>query len=200
MPSDNRHIAIIILAAGESKRLGQPKQLLPWGDHTLLEHAISSAEQIRPGKLLVILGGSEKMIRSGIDFGTAEVIVNRDFQKGMGTSIAAGARYLLDREEKVEKILMMLCDQPDVDVVLLQSLINQSGIAGCPVVATSYENRAGVPAIFDRSYLRQLALLSEDKGARELMQKYPSDVRLFSPASPLSDIDTHEDYRKLLGQ
>ena len=190
--------AIIILAAGASTRLGTPKQLLPWGKSTLLENAIDIATETRAGEVIVVTGANEQLIRSNTNRPEAQYVINDDWRSGMGSSISAGIRYLINHSANYENALIMLCDQPQADQKYLGRLIGLHDVKGKGITATSYQNQAGVPAIFNRKYFDALLALSNKGGAKKLIQEHLADVHLIVPDFQLQDIDTREDYERLL--
>jgi molybdenum cofactor cytidylyltransferase len=184
----------VILAAGKSARLGQPKQLLEWQNRTLLEHALSNAGMVFKDRVLVILGAEAKLIQSTINLVDATVIVNRDWQTGMASSIRAAIQALPD---SATAVMLMLCDQPLITAVQLQSLVNAWQASPAQIIASEYHQSIGVPAIFPASYFDQLLGLEGDKGAKSLLIKHQTDlIRILLPEAEL-DIDTLADFQHL---
>ncbi len=184
----------VILAAGKSARLGQPKQLLEWQNRTLLEHALSNAGMVFKDRVLVILGAEAKLIQSKINLAGAEVIVNPDWQTGIASSIRAAIQAL---PNSATAVMLMLCDQPLITAVQLQSLINAWQASLAQIIASEYHQSIGVPAIFPASYFDQLLGLEGDKGAKSLLIKHQTDlIRILLPEAEL-DIDTLADFQHL---
>jgi len=189
-------IAIIILAAGCSSRMGQAKQLLPWGHTTLIGHSIKQAVDSDARKIFVVLGANYDKIESAIKGLPIIIIKNKQWQQGMGTSISAAIKEI--KSLPLEGTLFMLADQPQVDVELLNNLIISFKNSTKPIIATSYKNGAGVPAVFGKRYFEQLAQLSGDEGAKHLIANNRSDTKIIMPPNSLVDLDKMEDYTKLL--
>ncbi|MEM7485075.1 MAG: nucleotidyltransferase family protein [Bacteroidota bacterium] len=192
----SKSIAVLLLAAGASSRMGDMiKQLLPWGKTTLLGHALEQAKQVTENTY-VVLGANADEIRSSIP--EANLIVNRNWQSGMGSSISAGVKYILENEKGFDGLLILLADQPLVDSPYLNLMKKKFRASQSKIVATAYENKLGVPAIFHRSILPELLELDKDFGAKQVINKYIDDTERVFPNGKEIDIDTPEKYSQLL--
>ncbi|MEM7085315.1 MAG: nucleotidyltransferase family protein [Bacteroidota bacterium] len=192
------NIAVLILAAGGSKRMGAPKQLLPWGDSTLLGHTVNIALQLPCNQVVVVLGAHAEEIKETILTDAVLVFEHERWEEGMGTSIAWGISRLIKSVPEIDGILILLADQPLVTPTYLNTIMASFSPGKQQIIATSYDGqKQGVPALFDAAYLDELLTLKGDKGAREILQKYKSKLELHSAAGQLSDIDTLDDYRAL---
>ena len=188
----------MILAAGGSKRMGTPKQLLPWAGNTLLGHAVTKAKELTNDTILVILGAHSEEIKPTLAYAAVAVTVHKDWKKGLGTSIAWGVGQLVQRESQWDGILIMLADQPLITSDYLSSILNRYKAVEQPIIATTYsDQKLGVPALFDRCYFEELMQLTGDKGAKEIMQKHKDKLVLLHAEEMLADIDTLDDYRRL---
>jgi molybdenum cofactor cytidylyltransferase len=158
------NVAAIILAAGASTRLGEPKQLVTLGDERLLERAVRVAREAGCAPIVVVLGASAASILAECRLGNANVVMNPDWGEGMAASIRCGVRSL---DEDCGAAILMTCDQPAVTAGHLRQLI-----AGCidKPVASSYAGRLGVPACFPAGYFGELLWLTGDEGARRLLE------------------------------
>lgn len=184
----------VILAAGQSTRLGQPKQLLEWQNRTLLEHALINASMIFKDRVLVVLGAEADLIQSATNFAETTVMVNPDWHTGMASSIRAAIQALPD---SATAVMLMLCDQPLITDVQLQGLVSAWQAAPEQIVASEYHQSMGVPAIFPTSYFDELLMLEGDKGAKSVLIKHQTDlIRLSLPEAEL-DIDTLADFQHL---
>lgn len=189
-------IPILILAAGASTRMGEKtKQLLPWKDTTLLGHAIQQAKKVSE-TVFVVLGAKANDIQKSIQH--PETVINPEWAKGMGSSISVGVKYLLEKRENVDAVLIMLGDQPFLDAPYLKKLIQEFEQGEHKIVATSYGKKWGVPAIFDGSLATELAALNQDFGARHIIEKYRAGAKAISPEGKEIDIDTLEVYNQLI--
>jgi molybdenum cofactor cytidylyltransferase len=154
-------IAAVVLAAGGSTRLGQPKQLAMLGGETLLERAVHTAREADCERVVVVLGAAAEKIREGCDLGDAVVIVNNLWAEGMASSIRVGVAKV----EDADGVILITCDQPAVTAQHLRALI-----ASREVMASSYGGRRGVPAFFPAKLFPALLSLTGDAGARELLR------------------------------
>ncbi len=194
MKSDNNDIAILILAAGSSSRLGEPKQLLDWHGNTLLQHAIKTALQVSVSTT-VILGANEEMIRPTITDFPISIVLNKKWEEGMSSSIRAGMNFL--EGNKYKAVLIMLCDQPFVNVLLLENMISVFEKNEQPIVACEYNNKLGVPALFDFSFFKKLKDLKGQKGAKALIMSNLESVEKVVFEKGKIDVDTQEDWTRL---
>ncbi|MBS9463539.1 nucleotidyltransferase family protein [Flagellimonas sp. 389] len=192
----SKSIATLILAAGASKRMGNTiKQLLPWGKTTLLGHALEQAQKVT-AHTYVVLGSNANEIRSSIS--EANLVYNPKWQSGIGSSIATGVKHILEHDKNFDGILVMLADQPMIDSVYLDLMKKKFDDGESIIIATAYENKVGVPAIFHRSILSELLELDKDSGAKQIIEKYIDDTERVFPNGKEIDIDTLEKYSQLL--
>jgi molybdenum cofactor cytidylyltransferase len=192
------NIAIIIPAAGASRRLGSPKQLLKWGSSTLLSHAMKTAEELDQKEIVVVLGAHYDKIRSEIDDNSIQILKNEDWKKGLGSSIAVGVEYLLNAKDDYDAVLIMLADQPLITALYLKAMIEKFKVDQNQIVTTGYESgKHGVPAVFGKKYFNDLSALTGDRGAGELIKKSASFVTSIGVTPAISDVDTEEDYNKI---
>ncbi|WP_100614786.1 nucleotidyltransferase family protein [Confluentibacter citreus] len=198
MIASQSNIAIIILAAGASKRMGKPKQLLKWGDDTLIGHAIKIASKVNPKKLIVVLGAHFELINQNIENSEITILNNTHWEKGLGTSIAFAIKHLQNSKSKVDGILIILCDQPLITADFLKSLVSKFKPNENKIIATSYGGgKYGVPAFFDKVYFDDLSMLHDDQGAKDILIKYQDQVLGLLPPEKNMDLDTNEDYINL---
>lgn len=187
---------IIILAAGSSSRMGQPKQLLVYQQTTLLQRAINAAIAVPDACVVVVLGANHQLFMP--DAGMVTVEYNPDWQQGMGASIRAGLNRLLAEKPTVQNVLLMLCDQPYADAALLQKLITTRQNSNNKIIASAYGSTLGAPVLFDRYYFNELLSLQGQEGAKKLLTKYSHEVTAISFDKGAIDIDTPDDYERLL--
>jgi molybdenum cofactor cytidylyltransferase len=194
-PRASARVTGLVLAAGGSRRLGQPKQLLPYRGATLLGHVLDTARACAFDELLCVIGGSAEEIRATVDLDGVEVVENPEFGAGCSSSIAA-ALGAVARDSEV--LLLMLGDQPEVTPATVAALL--AGRGDAPLAACRYQDGRGHPLAFARSTFGELAALHGDKGVWKLLDRRAdevSDVRV--PGSIPRDVDTWEDYRALAG-
>ncbi len=191
-------IAVLILAAGASTRMeGGPKQLLPWKNTTLLGHSIEQAKKISDF-VFVVLGAHADKIKEIIP-NDVEIINNPNWEYGMGTSISAGIKHLLNSTNSdISGLLIMLADQPFLDAPYLSQLKAEFDKGTHKIAATSYGKKLGVPAMFHPSLFLELSKLNQDVGARHIIEKYKSDTIPIFPNGKQIDIDTENEYRQAI--
>jgi molybdenum cofactor cytidylyltransferase len=192
-------LGVVILAAGESARMGQPKQLLVYRGKTLLRHAVESALALPNAPAVVVLGAHATRIRQELNDLTVTVVENPDWQVGMGTSLRAGLNGLLDAAPQTAAALFLLCDQPYVTPELLRHL-EMKWRHGANLAACQYESRLGVPAIFDASLFPELLALQGAEGARQVLAQHAGQVSAFPFPAGAIDVDRPEDYAALLAK
>lgn len=189
-------IATIILAAGGSARLGQPKQLIQSNGESLVRRMAQQALALRAGPVVVVLGANQDRIMKELTGLAITTVVNSTWSEGMASSLRTGLRAL--DTESTEAFLVVLTDQPYVTADLLQRLIDTRQSTGRGIIASRYaepDGILGVPALFDTHYRREFLNLTGDTGARKLIQQYASDST--SVLFPLAgiDLDTPADLR-----
>jgi molybdenum cofactor cytidylyltransferase len=188
----------LLLAAGNSKRMGQPKQLLPWGDKTLIEHQVQIRLQTHQ-YVMVVLGSNSDIILPHIEKLPVTVIVNNEWANGMGNSIAYGIKMLNKKFPNVNGVLISLLDQPLVTSVHLENIIGSFQPGNKQIIVSQSESGwKGVPALFDQYYFEVLSKLNGEEGAKKIIQKYPDFVKCITCGNILEDIDTPEAYHELL--
>lgn len=195
------NISIIILAAGESKRMGVPKQLLKWGDSTLLGCAIETALKSSAKDVTVVLGANFELIKKEIEHFPISIIKNKHWQKGLGKSLAFGVESIINSNKKKDACLVTLADQPLIDATFLNQLINAFNKNKQSIIATSYnDKKIGVPVIFNKIYFEELTTLYDDKGAKHILEKYKSSVKVLKPELDNVDLDLKTEYDKLYNE
>jgi CTP:molybdopterin cytidylyltransferase MocA len=184
-------VAAIILAAGASRRLGQPKQLLQLHGETLLERALRLAKEAGASPVIAVLGASFIEIAAAIPQGNSIRVLNDRWQEGIASSIHAGLHALDSIAHDSPGVLMMTCDQPRLTADHLRALIDTFHVQSPPsIVASTYAATVGVPAVFPRSVLPPLLELRGDQGARSVLLKPPCQLVKFE--FPGGDIDIDE--------
>ena len=186
----------VVLGAGRSSRFGSPKQLLPFGDTTLLGQVIRNANASSLERIVVVLGRASGELREALDFGRAEVVENTAYGTGCASSLLAGLDAAGD---DCAALFLLLGDQPGVlpefiDRALSEWKRNRPWAAVC-----SYRGRPGHPFVFSREAFGELAGLHGDKAVWKLIEAYPDMVREIEIDAGLPpDVDTPEDYERVL--
>lgn len=190
-------IAAIILAAGSASRMGSPKQLLDWGGRPLLRVV---AEQALAGpfdQVLLVVGAAQIQVQAALEGLPLHIIANPDYAVGQSTSLRAGVAAL---GPQVAAALVLLGDQPFVTPAIVEQLVAEWRSSGASIVAPVYAGQRGNPVLFARAVFPELLAIVGDQGARGVLSADPARVRLvaFDDARPLADIDTPEDYQRLV--
>jgi molybdenum cofactor cytidylyltransferase len=184
----------LVLAAGGSKRLGQPKQLLPFGEATLLDHVLSVARRCPFDQRLSVIGGGGPEVRGIVDLDGFEVVDNPAFGEGCSSSIAAALSAV---DARADVLVLLLGDQPGVSVETVSALIAGRGEAD--LAACLYDDGRGHPFAFSRATFQDLSTLHGDKGVWKLLDRAgDSVVDVQIPGSIPLDVDTWEDYEAVL--
>jgi molybdenum cofactor cytidylyltransferase len=191
-------VAAIVLAAGASRRLGQPKQMLLHDGETLIARAIRVAHQAGAAPLFAVLGAQHEIIRATIAPSEAIVVINANWEQGIASSIHAGIEALDSAAPDAPAALILPCDQLHLTADHLRALITSFAAQTEPsIIASSYAGVAGIPAIFPRQAFTNLLALSGDKGARSLLIKPPCTLITVPFAGGEIDIDTPADLAQL---
>lgn len=192
--SEPSFVTGLVLGAGGSKRLGRPKQLLPYGDGTLLSHVVGVARDCRFDQTVVAIGGAAEEVREEVDLDGVDVVVNEDFGTGCSSSIAAALAIV---DPRCQVLALLLGDQPGVSPAIVATLL--SGRNGAPLAICAYDDGRGHPIAFARETFGALADLHGDKGVWRLLDQRDADVREVPVAGTIPrDVDTAEDYRLVL--
>ena len=187
---------IIILAAGESSRLGYPKQIAKYKEKTLLQLAIDAANDANVDKRVLVLGANRDEIKKTFPGASIPNIPNPHYQKGMSSSIKVGLEYML-KIDKPDQVIIMLCDQPFVDAKILNKLIATQKKESKGIIACSYSKTVGVPILFGSAYFKELMALTGDEGAKNIVLAHEDDLATVAFPKGKVDIDTEEDLRDL---
>lgn len=189
-----RNVGAVILAAGGSSRLGRPKQLLTFRDETLVRRAVRAAAEAGCDPVIVVAGDLGEAIQLELQSTAAIIVENPEWPRGLGTSVRRG---LQEVEGSIDAVVLLACDQPLVDKAVIAELIAAQEKTEKPIVASSYANTLGIPALFDRSCFSALLALPDDSGAKTLIAARPNDVAAVAFERGAIDIDTPEDFERL---
>jgi molybdenum cofactor cytidylyltransferase len=187
-------VGCAILAAGASRRLGQPKQLLLHHGQPLVRHAAQAVWQSRAAACALVVGAEGDAVRAALGALALEVLENADWNEGMASSIRRAVTWA--RDESCDALLLTLCDQPRLSAAHLDRLITEFERSGY-CVASGYAEKNGVPALFPKAHFDELATLCGDAGASRLLNGSASVVSVPWPEGEL-DVDTTESARRLL--
>lgn len=188
----------IVLAAGTSSRLGRPKQLLPYRGGTLLQYVLGQVNAARLDEVVVVLGASAEAIRRKVDIGRARLVVNPDFAEGMSTSLRAG---LVALGPEVARAAVLLGDQPSVSTEMIDRILRLHEASGLPAASYRFGGVMQPPVVVARELWPQVMAASGDEGCRKLIRLRWELVAAIDADHDWSrpvDVDTEEDYRRLL--
>lgn len=185
---------VLVLAAGASTRLGQPKQLVRIGGRPVLHGVVSRAAAIGDHAVTVVIGAHAADLTRLLAQTPASVVVNRHWQEGMASSIRCGLAAV---PVSAESVLILLGDQVAVTTDDLKRLVNACQGQEGMIVAASYDQRVGVPAIFPRECFSELAQLRGDVGARQLLERHSHRLVRVPMPNAAVDLDTPEDLAAL---
>ena len=188
-------VAAVILAAGGSRRYGRPKQLLDWGGRPLVWHVARRAVEAGLSPVAVVCGEECEQIRAVLRGLPVQIVPNPAWTQGQATSVRAGVEAVSARSGG---ILFLLADQPRVPVPLLRTLVEAHAQSLDPVIGPLYDGRRGNPVLFDQVTFADLRALSGDTGGRALFSRYPPRWVPWLDDRARLDVDSPEDYRRLL--
>lgn len=189
---------IVILAAGNSSRLGEPKQLLKFKNTTLLKNTINEALLIPNSIVIVVTGAAHEIIEKEIDSFKVKIVFNPDWQLAMSSSIIKGLKEFMLLEPKSNACIFSVCDQPYLTHTIFEELIAAHSKTKKGIIASSYAGTFGIPVLFERKYFNTLLELDEQFGAKKIIKNYIEDSSLVPFEKGVIDIDTQEDYQNLI--
>lgn len=188
---------MIILAAGESVRMGTSKQLLRYSGETLLRRIALAGKASKCGTVSVILGANRAGLIGELNRLDIEIVENRRWRDGMSTSIVSGLDRLLEINPDLRAAVIAVCDQPFVNGDVIDGLIGRYNETMAPIVASAYGRNTGVPALFDRRLFPHLRNLEGRGGAKQLINRFSDEALAVPFPEGEIDIDTPEDYALL---
>jgi molybdenum cofactor cytidylyltransferase len=191
---------IIILAAGNSSRMGKPKQLLNYKGKTLLQTVIDEALKTDCKPFVVVLGANAEEIASKHNNDQIHFVINESWESGMASSIAAGLSSVIDNNIEIESVIIAVSDQVFIKMTNFSHLIEKQNETGKNIVASKYAETIGTPVLFRKHYFDALLSLKGTDGAKKLLKQYSKDVEAVPFELGEIDIDTETDYNNLISQ
>jgi molybdenum cofactor cytidylyltransferase len=190
------HITGIILAAGSSSRMGQPKQLLDWGGRPLVQVATEHALAARLNDLIVVTGAAQDLVVAALAGLPLRFIHNPHYAQGQSTSLRVGVAALY---AETDAALVLLGDQPFVNAEIIDLIIDRWLATKAVIVAPRYQGQRGNPVLFSRAVIPELLAVKGDQGARTLLAARAAEIAYvdYDDPRPLIDIDTPEEYARL---
>lgn len=193
-------LSAVILAAGESRRMGRPKQLLPFGEGTILERVVDTLRAAGVGEILVVLGHLAERVRVVLGQRPVTIVVNESYREGMLSSVQCGLRAIGGDQKAV---LFALGDQPHIESQVVREVMSAYRTGEAGIVIPRYAGKNGHPIIINVPRYREAILnLPAHVGLNALMQKHADDVRYLDVATEdiIRDIDVPEDYTRELAR
>ena len=189
-------VVAIILAAGKSARFGTPKQLAKLGRKTLLEKTLSTVERSNVDRVILVLGHQARSIIARINTGRAKVVINKQYDSGLSSSLRAGLRAATP---DTGAVLLVLADQPFLSASTINHIIDAYKRTRRPIVAPIFNNVQGNPVLFDRSLFAELRHVSGDLGAKPVIAKHGDAMLGLELTDPkhFIDVDTREDLERV---
>lgn len=166
-------VSAILLAAGKSSRMGKLKQLMPLGESTMLEQTLDNLLSSKAAEVIVVLGYKAEEVMKRLSGKPVKVVVNPLYRKGMGSSIAAGLKFV---DSQAQAVMLVMGDQPYVDSPTINRLIDAFSSNKKGIAIPTHNGQRGHPLIFALKYQAQLSHLSGDIGGREIIKQHPEDV------------------------
>ena len=188
-------ISAILLAAGESDRMGRPKQLLPFGQSTIIEQAIDNLLNSAVSECIVVLGYRAGEVIKTIANKSVKIAINPDYRQGMSTSIITGLNQI---DSRAQAVMVALGDQPFIDSETINSLMEAFIAHNKGIAIPVYQGKRGHPVIFNIKYKGELLRLKGDIGGREIIDRHPDDVLEVAVdcEGVCIDIDTMDNYTR----
>jgi molybdenum cofactor cytidylyltransferase len=191
-----RNIGAVILAAGESSRFGQSKQLIQFRGKSLVRRIVDAASEADCAPIIVVAGNDRDKIENELKQSGTTIAANENWRGGIGTSIRTGVQHLIDNAPNIETIVLLVCDQPFVDSSVIKKLIALRETTNKAIVASSYAETLGVPTLFGRSCFAELLALDDETGAKPIIFANLERVAEFAFLEGRVDIDSAEDFEK----
>ncbi|MCK6616169.1 MAG: nucleotidyltransferase family protein [Cyclobacteriaceae bacterium] len=190
-------IPIIILAAGSSSRLGQPKQLLQVQGETLIHRITRSALESKSGPVVVVLGSQAEEVQRAINNLPVHTCIHADWKKGIGSSIKAGLQFAKEKFSNAEAVILSVCDQPLLEAGHFRKLRAAFRKKGSQLIASRYAEAFGVPCLFGKRFFSSLEKLRDDQGAKSVFEAHRNKAAFISFPRGEVDVDTLMDWEKV---
>ena len=191
-------INAIVLAAGESRRMGKPKPLLRFKDKTFLDQIISALRDSDVDRITIVLGADAEMIKNSVDLSGTNIVINKDYKKGQLSSLSAAIE---DTPQETDAILVCLVDNPFITKEVINKIIAKFKETNNPIIVPVFNGQRGHPTLFSKSLFSELVNAPKEQGARYVLYSNAEKVLELetSESTILIGIDTPEDYRFQFG-
>ena len=193
-------IAGLILAAGESSRMGTDKALLTYNGRTFFENIIATLREAGLKQVVGVLGHHAEEIRRAVKPNATEVVINVDYRLGQTSSLQAGLRAL--DQPNVSAVVLCLVDHPAVSAEVIKRLVYAFRKSNAPAMIPTYQGQRGHPVLISRALFPELINLNSSQGANTVIRKYRESTKFveFDDPGILVDVDDPQSYRKLCSQ
>jgi len=209
-----KHCGILIIAAGQSKRLGQPKQLLMYKGKSLINRLIDTVKEAGEFPITLVLGANAQLIQDQLTDKTINIVFNHHWQQGMASSIKVGLEKIINKVDLgnydssrernnqpiIDGIMILVCDQPFINSHQIKALIHLQQETQLPIAACYYAQVLGTPALFHATVFNELLALQGDIGAKKIISNRAEEVAKLHFEKGIIDIDTIEDYKNWIQQ
>lgn len=189
---------IIILAAGNSSRLGEPKQLLHYRGKSLIRHVAEAAVETVGDQTIVVTGSNAALVEKELKQLPYHPAFNARWEDGMSSSIRTGIQKLRNLNPEIKGVMLAVSDQPFVSATLFRNMIQKFEETGPGIVACTYDDTLGTPVLFSNHYFAELLALTGAEGAKKLLKQFPHNVTALPFPAGSIDVDTRDDYQNLL--
>jgi len=176
--------------------MGNPKQLLPYNAKTLVQHALHEAQHALQQPVVLVTGAHKDLVEQN---NAVLIAHNAEWKEGIASSIRTGLSAALKQKPDLDAVIFIVCDQPHISAALLKELIDAHSASGKEIVASSYADTVGIPALFGKSFFDALLKLKGDEGAKKIILQNPGSVAVVDFPQGGIDIDTPADYQGLKG-
>jgi molybdenum cofactor cytidylyltransferase len=191
----NAAVSAIVLAAGEAIRMGVPKQLLKFGQNTIIEHTIDNLLDSEIFEVIVVLGYKAERVAGLISDRPIKLVTNKNYEQGISSSISAGLKSV---QKKATAVMFCLADQPFIDSQTINKIIQEFAAHHKGIAIPYYQGQQGNPVIFSKKYIEDFFSLKGDTGGSQIISRNPDDIlRVDVPCrGVIVDIDTRDNYLK----
>lgn len=193
-------VAAVILAAGGSRRMGSPKQLLRIDGVTLVRRAAEVALASRCKDVFLVIGAAAEAVRREVSELDLEVVENRRWETGLAGSIRVGVEAVQAARPGLDAAILVPVDQPRLDTALLNRLIGVFDESERGIVACTYAGTVGPPALFSRRHFADLIALRGDRGAKSVLESHQTELARVPFPEGATDLDTPEDWERFIEQ
>jgi molybdenum cofactor cytidylyltransferase len=190
-----RRTAIVILAAGGSRRMGQPKQLLPFRERTLLRHAVETAVESMCRPILVVIGAHAELVSLELQSLPVLIAYNPEWASGIGSSLRL-AIQTLGAIDAIEGVVITLSDQPLVTAVAVNRIVEAHYQTGKDIVASEYADTHGVPLFIGKRFFDEISALAGTEGAKRVIDRHLEEMTTVPLVEAAFDIDTPDEYAR----